>query len=79
MPRTPEPEKFPAFIAKLRERMEDRYGLIDSRYFRWIAGDVPDAIHFLVEHRELLTALYEDGVRHEMAHPNPADTSPVED
>lgn len=66
MAEAPNPEKYRSLIAALRNRLHDTYGLTPSRYFRWISGEMPDVIRFVIEHREIAAALHEDAIRYEL-------------
>lgn len=63
----PSPAKYRSLIRALRRRKKDRAGLVESRYYRWIAGELPDLIRMLVEDREIAEAVHEDAIRYELA------------
>lgn len=58
-----DPDKFRYLIEALREPSRKRYGLVESRFFRWISGDMPKGLDFIVEHPELAAALLADAIR----------------
>jgi hypothetical protein len=78
MPNQAGRDKFRAMLAELSKPENKKFGLIESRYFRWNAGELPELLHFLVEHKPLVAKLLEDAVRYEIEHPTPDEPTPEE-
>jgi hypothetical protein len=60
------PDEFRSLIAALRRKKPDEWPIVESRYFRWLSGDLPDVLEFVRRNRELAAALHEDAIRAEV-------------
>jgi hypothetical protein len=60
------PDEFRSLIAALRSKRPDEWPIVESRYFRWLSGDLPDVLEFVRKNRALAAALHEDAIRAEL-------------
>jgi hypothetical protein len=71
--------KYRALLDELQRQRKTRAGLVESRYFRWISGDLPEILELFVKDHELALALLEDALRYRREHPKPPAPDATDD